>query len=137
MPNAKDQGQAARLTETLKSLFRAHGLRHADIAAALDISRTTLKRRLAGNGLTIDLLEQLCALVDVTMNELFELAAVDNDKKLKRQPWTRRMRCMPMSGSASSSPACARAGRRRRFSANAGSPRRLWSAISSNWKSLG
>jgi transcriptional regulator with XRE-family HTH domain len=84
MPNAKDQGQAARLTETLKSLFRAHGLRHADIAAALDISRTTLKRRLAGNGLTIDLLEQLCALVDVTMNELFELAAVDNDKKLKR-----------------------------------------------------
>ena len=80
----KDQSQAPRLIEALKALFRSHGLRHADIAASLGLSRTTLKRRLSGQGLTIDLLESLCALVDVTLNELFELAAVSDDKRAKR-----------------------------------------------------
>jgi transcriptional regulator with XRE-family HTH domain len=84
MPQGKDQGQSARLIETLKSLFRTHGLRHADIAAALKISRTTLKRRLSGRGLTIDSLEALCGLVDVTLAELVELAAVNQDKRLRR-----------------------------------------------------
>jgi transcriptional regulator with XRE-family HTH domain len=84
MPLNKDQGQAPRLVEALKSLFRSHGLRHADIAAALGTSRTTLKRRLAGHGLTIELLESLCALVDVSLGELFELATIDDDKRLKR-----------------------------------------------------
>lgn len=80
----KDQGQSARLIETLKSLFRTHGLRQADIAAALKLSRTTLKRRLSGQGLTIDALEALCGLVDVTLAELVELAAVNQDKRLRR-----------------------------------------------------
>jgi transcriptional regulator with XRE-family HTH domain len=84
MPLRKDQGQSARLIETLKSLFRTHGLRHADIAAALKLSRTTLKRRLSGQGLTIDSLEALCGLVDVTLAELVELAAVNQDKRLRR-----------------------------------------------------
>jgi len=84
MPHRKDQGQSARLIETLKSLFRSHGLRQADIAAALKLSRTTLKRRLSGQGLTIDLLEALCELVDVTLAELVELAAVNQDKRMKR-----------------------------------------------------
>jgi transcriptional regulator with XRE-family HTH domain len=88
MAHSKDRdrgkGQAPRLIEALKSLFRSHGLRHADIAVSLGLSRTTLKRRLSGQGLTIDLLESLCALVDVTLNELFELAAVNDDKRLKR-----------------------------------------------------
>jgi transcriptional regulator with XRE-family HTH domain len=84
MAQSKDQGQAPRLVEALKSLFRSHGLRHADIATALDISRTTLKRRLAGHGLTIELLEALCGLVDVTLGELFELAMLNDGGKLKR-----------------------------------------------------
>ena len=84
MPHSKEQGQAPRLVEALKSLFRSHGLRHADIAEALGTSRTTLKRRLAGHGLTIELLESLCALVDVSLGELFELATIDDDKRLKR-----------------------------------------------------
>jgi transcriptional regulator with XRE-family HTH domain len=84
MPIRKDQGQSARLIETLKSLFRSHGLRHADIATALKISRTTLKRRLSGQGLTIDQLEALSSLVDVTLGELVELSAVGQDKRLRR-----------------------------------------------------
>ena len=84
MPHSKDQGQSARLIETLKSLFRSHGLRQADIAATLKLSRTTLKRRLSGQGLTIDLLEALCEVVDVTLAELVELAAVNQDKRMTR-----------------------------------------------------
>ncbi|HEX4506864.1 MAG TPA: helix-turn-helix domain-containing protein [Alphaproteobacteria bacterium] len=84
MPLKKDQGQSARLIETLKSLFRSHGLRQADIAVALKLSRTTLKRRLSGQGLTIDALEALCGLVDVSLAELVELAAVGQDKRLRR-----------------------------------------------------
>src|SRR6202000_3194019 len=84
MPHRKDQAQSARLIETLKSLFRSHGLRQADIAAALKLSRTTLKRRLSGQGLTIELLEALCERVDVSLAELVELAAVNQDKRMKR-----------------------------------------------------
>ena len=84
MPLKKDQGQSARLIETLKSIIPTHGLRQADIAAALKLSRTTLKRRLSGQGLTIDALEALCGLVDVSLAELVELAAVGQDKRQRR-----------------------------------------------------
>ena len=45
MSGRKGEGQVDRLVDTLKWLFRARGLRYADIAAALGTSRTTLKRR--------------------------------------------------------------------------------------------
>ncbi len=84
MAKKQQHDQTARLVDALKWLFRSRGLRYADIASALGLSHTTLKRRLAGSGLTIPFVEALADLVDLTLPELFELANADIDTRIRR-----------------------------------------------------
>ncbi len=62
------------LLRTLKELYRGRGLRHEDIATALNISRMTVKRYLSGKGLSLAVLERLCQLADISLLELSDLA---------------------------------------------------------------
>ena len=84
MRRKQGNDQTARVIDTLKGLFRARGMRHAEIADALGLSRSTLKRRLAGSGLTIPFLESLCGLIGVNLIELFELAVANRDTRSRR-----------------------------------------------------
>jgi transcriptional regulator with XRE-family HTH domain len=84
MAQKRHDDQTARLLKVLKRLFKSRGLRYADIASALGLSHTTLKRRLAGIGLTIPFVEALADLVDATLPELFELANSDVDTRVRR-----------------------------------------------------
>lgn len=80
----KDNSQVERLLETLKWLFKSRGMRYVDVASALGVSRTTLKRRLAGKGLTVDLLESLSDLAGLGLNELFDIANAGADPRRRR-----------------------------------------------------
>jgi transcriptional regulator with XRE-family HTH domain len=73
MASAKLDSKIPLLLRTLKELFRGRGLRHEDIAAALHVSRMTVKRYLSGKGLSLAVLEQLCQLADISLLELSEL----------------------------------------------------------------
>lgn len=84
MTQKRHDDQTARLLQILKRLFKSRGLRYADIASALGLSLTTLKRRLTGAGLTIPFVEALADLVDATLPELFELANANADTRDRR-----------------------------------------------------
>ncbi len=84
MAQKRQDDQTARLLQILKRLFKSRGLRYADIATALGLSHTTLKRRLTGAGLTVPFVESLADLVDATLPELFELANANADSRARR-----------------------------------------------------
>ena len=84
MATKQANDQTTQIIDTLKGLFRSRGMRHAEIAEMLGLSRTTLKRRLGGNGLTIPFLESLCGIVGVSLIELFELAVAGRDTRSRR-----------------------------------------------------
>lgn len=62
------------ILDTLKQLYRAKGWRYRDVAEALGISEVTVKRYMSGHGLTLELLEQLCGVVDLAVFDLLDLA---------------------------------------------------------------
>lgn len=84
MSKSSGYEQTIRLVEALKAEFRQQGIRQATIAAALGISRATLKRRWAGKSLTVSALHQLCALAGITLAELHEMAHATGDTRLRR-----------------------------------------------------
>jgi transcriptional regulator with XRE-family HTH domain len=77
-------GQTDLVVGELKRLLRDRRLRYGDVAAALGVSQTTVKRWLTKGPVTISLLESLCALIGIGVAELFELANRDQDRRLRR-----------------------------------------------------
>jgi transcriptional regulator with XRE-family HTH domain len=75
------QSQIPRVLDALKNLLRSHGLRYSDVAGKLGVGERTIKRYLSGENLTIEILEQMCALVEIELSELTELAIRDLDRK--------------------------------------------------------
>jgi transcriptional regulator with XRE-family HTH domain len=75
---AESRDETRQLLKTLKHLFKAAGLRYADIAARLGVSEGTIKRYLNQQGLTVQVLQLLCECADVTLAELAKLAAEEN-----------------------------------------------------------
>lgn len=75
-----EQDETAQLLSKLKRLFKAAGLRYADIATRLGVSEMTVKRYLSGKGLTLEALQQLCEAVDVTVLELARLVSEENPR---------------------------------------------------------
>lgn len=59
--------------KVLRGLLRGKGLRISDIAKALAVSETSVKRWFAGQGLTTDRLEDLCALAGTNLIEVTAL----------------------------------------------------------------
>jgi transcriptional regulator with XRE-family HTH domain len=73
--------ETAQLLVTLKRLFKAAGLKYGDIAVRLGVSEGTVKRYLNRKGLTLEILQRLCAAVDISMIELAALAGAEHPQK--------------------------------------------------------
>ena len=67
--------QFPQLIEALKAQLKAQGLRQRDIADRLGVGLATVKRWLAGDGLTTQRMEDLCDLAKISLVELVEAAA--------------------------------------------------------------
>ena len=70
----EDNSEISLLLKTLKNIFKSRGLLYQDVAASLGVSETTVKRYLTGHSLSVDILEQLCRLVDLRMSDLVDIA---------------------------------------------------------------
>jgi len=74
MPLSQDR-QFPLLIENLKLHLKAQGLRQRDIADRLNVGLATVKRWLAGEGLTTRRLEDLCELANIDLFDLVELTS--------------------------------------------------------------
>ncbi|EJU13640.1 helix-turn-helix domain-containing protein [Sphingomonas sp. LH128] len=77
--------QSARMLGYLREVLRARGMRYADVAELLGVSEKSIKRYMTGRGVTLPVLERLCATVGMSMAELSELAGLDDRGDI---PWT-------------------------------------------------
>lgn len=71
----------ALLLAELKRLLKDRNIRYCDIAEQLNVSETTIKRKLTGHGLSIAMLESVCSIAGVRLIDLAELAARRSDTK--------------------------------------------------------
>jgi hypothetical protein len=71
--------QVEALIGALKQLFRTHGIPHRVIAEKLVVTERTVKRWLAGKGLTLQVVEDLCNVLGLTLTEFCEFAKGDLD----------------------------------------------------------
>lgn len=83
MPFSHDR-QFPALIENLKLHLKAQGLRQRDIADRLGVGLATVKRWLAGEGLTTKRLEDLCDLAKIELFELVEMTARSHSGKAER-----------------------------------------------------
>lgn len=83
MRDQDSSDQALLLTE-LKRLLRARNIRYRDLAAQLEVSETTIKRNLAGRGLSLAMLEAICKIAGISLIDLAELAARRSDAKARQ-----------------------------------------------------
>ncbi len=67
--------EAPKLLALLKETLRARGLRYRDVAAALDVSEATVKRYLAGKGLTLTVMDALCRIAGTSISHLADALA--------------------------------------------------------------
>src|SRR5215472_1678981 len=65
--------QAALFVETLKHSLRKHGLTYADVARALHLSESSVKRLFARKDLSLDRIDRICALMKLDITDLLEL----------------------------------------------------------------
>jgi transcriptional regulator with XRE-family HTH domain len=83
MPFSQDR-QFPALIDNLKVHLKAQGLRQRDIADRLGVGLATVKRWLAGDGLTTRRLEDLCDLAKIELFELVEMTARGHSGKAER-----------------------------------------------------
>jgi len=62
--------QTPQLIRALKKALKAHGKTYADVAAHLDLSEASIKRLFSANQFTLQRLEQVCALIDLSLTDL-------------------------------------------------------------------
>jgi transcriptional regulator with XRE-family HTH domain len=76
----QDQSEIPVLLRVLKSLLKAKGLFYHDVAERLGVSEPTVKRYLTGHGLTVELLEELCRIVDARMSDLLAMSQEEPER---------------------------------------------------------
>jgi len=85
-PAALDpDSQSARMLSYLRDVLKARRIRYKDVAALMGVSEKSIKRYMAGHGVTLPVLERLCATVGMGLRELAELADAEPDQELH---WT-------------------------------------------------
>lgn len=84
MADPRHHHQVEVLLQALKQLFRARGLRYRDVADKLGVTERTVKRWFTNHGLTMDVVEDLCGVVDMSFIELCEVAKDDLDIRPQR-----------------------------------------------------
>jgi transcriptional regulator with XRE-family HTH domain len=75
-PTTRRPGSAAILT-ALRRTLKARGLRARDVAEAVGVAEPTVWRWLRGDGLTLDRLDEICALADLDLRDLLALGDED------------------------------------------------------------
>jgi len=65
--------QAALLVDVVKRSLRERGLTYARVAKGLGLSESSVKRVFSQENLSLDRLEQICALMDLEIADLFDL----------------------------------------------------------------
>lgn len=76
---------SARMLEYLKEVFRSRRMRYADVAVLMGVSEKSIKRYMAGRGVTLTVLERLCAAAGLSLNELSSLAQGEDEAEIR---WT-------------------------------------------------
>jgi transcriptional regulator with XRE-family HTH domain len=82
MVQSEPQLLSSRMLAYLKKLYRARGLRLSDVATLIGVSERSIKRYLTGRGVTLEILERLCAAAGLTILALAELAEGDAAKQV-------------------------------------------------------
>jgi transcriptional regulator with XRE-family HTH domain len=65
--------QAVLLIEVVKNALRERGLTYARVAEGLGLSESSVKRVFSQENLSLDRLEQICALMDLEITDLFDM----------------------------------------------------------------
>jgi transcriptional regulator with XRE-family HTH domain len=78
----QDQSEIPLLLRGLKSLLKAKGLLYHDVADRLGVSETTVKRYLTGRSLTVEILEELCRVVDVRLSDLAAISQEEPERPM-------------------------------------------------------
>jgi len=84
MANGTQSPQLVAAFATLRQLLKARGLGHAEIGKALGVSERTIRRWFSQGGVTIEQLETLCALVDISVFDFWELASRRTEDRPRR-----------------------------------------------------
>jgi transcriptional regulator with XRE-family HTH domain len=84
MAGPRSHPQVEALLCALKQLFHVRGLRYRDVAERLGVTERTVKRWFSDHGLTMDVVEDLCGVVDMSFNELCDVAKSDLDARPQR-----------------------------------------------------
>lgn len=66
-------GQISQVNQTLKSLLRQQQITYKEIATKLDMSEANIKRIFSTESFTLQRLEQICDILNMTMADLFAL----------------------------------------------------------------
>jgi transcriptional regulator with XRE-family HTH domain len=77
---SQDHSEIPSLLRALKSLLKAKELRYHDVADRLGVSETTVKRYLTGHSLSVDILEDLCRVVDARLSDLLIISREEMDQ---------------------------------------------------------
>jgi DNA-binding Xre family transcriptional regulator len=65
--------QITTLCDTLKQLLKARNITYKDLAQALDLSEANIKRIFSNQSFTLERLEQICGLLELSLSDLFLL----------------------------------------------------------------
>jgi DNA-binding Xre family transcriptional regulator len=76
--------QTQELLTALKKCVRAKGLGYRDLAAALNISESSVKRIFSQQSFTLERLEQVCRFLDMSIYDLARLTRIDTDDEITR-----------------------------------------------------
>jgi len=63
--------QITTLCDTLKQLLKARNITYKDLAQALDLSEANIKRIFSSQSFTLERLEQICGLLELSLSDLF------------------------------------------------------------------
>ena len=72
--------QIKHITHTLKALLKERQLTYRDVASALSLSEASIKRCFASHNFTLDRLEAICELINMSLSELMQ----QSDKQASR-----------------------------------------------------
>src|SRR3984885_6385641 len=78
----QDQSEIPLLLRALKSQLKARGLLYHDVAEKLGVSETTVKRYLTGHSLTVEILEDLCGVVDIRLSDLLVISQEEPEQPI-------------------------------------------------------
>lgn len=76
--------QTKDLLRALKKCLRAKGLGYRDLAEALDISESSVKRIFSQKTFTLERLEQVCRFLDMSIYDLARLTRIETDDEITR-----------------------------------------------------